>query len=120
MRLPKINIEEPGWAQFLVGMLIVSPIFGAIIAGRWAATTLPYSIALQLGIAAAILSWLFTIAMAILLNHRRLALVSFIAIEGVFTTTSFSIVTLQICQGFNFTVLMMSVNVVIFFVGAYI
>jgi hypothetical protein len=119
MRLPKFNMAEPGWPQFLVGMLIVSPIFGAFLAGQWIATTLPYSIAL-LGITAAILSWLFTTAMALLLNHRRSTLVSFIVIEGVLTTVSFSIVTLQISQGFNFTALMMGVNAVIMFIGAYI
>jgi hypothetical protein len=90
MRLPKINMDEQGWPQFLVGMLIVSPTFGAFIAGRWAATTLPYSIALSLGIAAAVLSWLFTTAMAVLLDHRRSTLVSLSVIEGVFTRVSFS------------------------------
>jgi hypothetical protein len=40
MRLPKINIEEPGWTQFLVGTVIFAPILGALIAGRCVADTL--------------------------------------------------------------------------------
>jgi hypothetical protein len=40
MRLPKINMEEQGWQQFLVALLIFAPSIGAIIAGRWAADTL--------------------------------------------------------------------------------
>jgi hypothetical protein len=87
--------------------------------GRYYTPLFNYSIALPLGIAAAVLSWLFTTAMAVLLNHRRSTLVSLIVTEGVFTTVSFSIITLQICKGLNFTVLMMSVNVVIMFIGAY-
>ena len=52
----------------MVGMLIVSPIFGAIIAGRWAADTLANQTALALAITAFIVSWLF-IALSARLAH---------------------------------------------------
>jgi hypothetical protein len=118
MRLPKINVEEPGWPQFLVGMLIVSPIFGAIIAGRWAADTLANQTALALAITAFIVSWLF-IALSARLAHpsrpRRKSVIAGAALASM----AFGMVVLMAHRDWALWAFMSGVTIAIFSVCAY-
>ena len=119
MRLPKINVEEPGWPQFLVGMLIVSPIFGAIIAGRWAADTLANQTALALAITAFIVSWLFIALSARLAHPSRPRRKSVIAGAAALASMAFGMVVLMAYRDWALWAFMSGVTIAIFSVCAY-
>jgi hypothetical protein len=95
MRLPKINMEEPGLAQFLFTLLIFAPSVGAILTGRWAADTLADQTALALAIAAFIVSWLFIALSARLAHLSRPRPKSLIAGDLAFTSIMFGMVVLM-------------------------
>jgi hypothetical protein len=113
MRLPKISVEEPRWAQFLVALLVFAPNFGAILTGRWAADTLAYQTALALAITAFIVSWLLTTLSAILAHPSRPRTKSLIAGDVAFASTMFGMVILVAYRDWALLAIMVGVAIAI-------
>jgi hypothetical protein len=119
VRLPEMPFEEQGWPQFLVGMLIVSPIFGAISAGRWVASTLADQTAQASAITAFIVGWLFIALSARLAHPSRPSRNSLIAGDAALASIAFGMVILIAYRDWALWAIMIGVTIAIFSIVAY-